>query len=38
MSLLRKIDTIKNVIIGIPACDLKAIEMLDKIYLDPALR
>src|SRR4030042_4339693 len=26
----------KNVIIGIPACDLKAIEILDKIYLDPA--
>jgi len=26
----------KNVIIGIHACDLKAIEILDKIYLDPA--
>lgn len=25
----------KNVIIGIPACDLSAIEILDKIYLDP---
>jgi sulfhydrogenase subunit beta (sulfur reductase) len=26
----------KNVIIGIPACDLKALELLDKIYLDPS--
>jgi sulfhydrogenase subunit beta (sulfur reductase) len=25
----------KNIIIGIPACDLKAVEILDKIYLDP---
>jgi sulfhydrogenase subunit beta (sulfur reductase) len=25
----------KNIIIGIPACDLRAIEILDKIYLDP---
>jgi len=25
----------KNIIIGIPACDLKAIEILDTIYLDP---
>jgi ferredoxin len=26
----------KNIIIGIPACDLKALEILDEIYLDEA--
>ncbi|MBN2348753.1 MAG: 4Fe-4S dicluster domain-containing protein [Bacteroidales bacterium] len=25
----------KNIILGVPACDLKALELLDEIYLDP---
>jgi sulfhydrogenase subunit beta (sulfur reductase) len=33
---IEKKDYNKNVIIGIPACDLKALEILDTIYLDPA--